>query len=226
MELNPNELMGSLFGIISNAGIIIIILVGAIALYFSGILKRRNYKVFLIEPRANDYQITVCPGDFEAGSKEFGVFFGAFKTIKTIAPPGKAIRPGNQILAFSKNRTDIHWITGDKFTVDDTQINAEPALDPGMKISTLSNMKKEIERHRTEEKWKEYLPQISFMIAAIIFLVAVVLVAQPIVAGMEKVSANLAAIDTDLKNMTVIKTVAQNTSTPQVNPMLPFKPLG
>lgn len=164
------SVVGGLFGIGTIVGIVLLVVLILGALVFFGVFKKRPYKIFVWEPRANDYEVTIGSGCFEKGGK-FETAFSPFDKLISAAPSGRAIRPGNQIHGFSKQRNDITWFEGDALKVNDTEIAAEPSLDPGMKVTVLNSMKDEFNRWQTQNNWIQALPWIAIVLACLIIIV-------------------------------------------------------
>lgn len=203
--MDPNNLGSAMSGLV-GIGIIIFIFVallfGVGVLYMSGLLKRRKYKIFLWEPRANNWEITQAKGENLPGGKESELFYGPFQTQKVLAIPGNAVRPGNQVYGYSKDRTDIHWIDADAFTLNDTEMRAEPALDPGMKITTLNLLVEEADRFQEKEKWKEFIWPMTTIAVAVIFGLVVMLGLGWVSDSNNKIAASNQAVAVALMNTT------------------------
>lgn len=172
------DVTSALSGLLGIGSILAIVMIGVLilgALYASGIIKNRKYNCFIAEPRANGtVQMFKAKGDHLKNSK-FEIFFGPFDTLKVQAPKGECIGPGNQIWGYCRQRNDITWIPWNNIQFDDTQLRAEPAIDPGMKVMVSQTLKEEFERYKVQDKWKEYLPLMSIVVAALIIVLPIML---------------------------------------------------
>lgn len=167
--------LSGIMGIGTIIATLMIFIFAFAALYLSGILTPKKYTCLIVEPRSNGgAQVFQSRGRFTKNSK-FEIFFGPFDKLEVQAPKVSQIGYGNQIWGFSRQRNDITWIDGNSIFFDDKEIRAEPVIDPGMKITVLQTIKEEFERYKEKDKWQQYIPLISIVVAALIIILPVML---------------------------------------------------
>lgn len=219
--------VSGLMGLGSILAIILIALLLAAALWYSGLLKSRKmrFTLFLNEPRANGtFRTLIAKGDYlPKDNDKFEVYYGPFDVvINQLSPKGECIGPDNQIHGYCKQRSDITWIPWNKINLDATQLSLEPLLDPGIRITLLTLLKEAHHRFQEQDKWKQYLPLMSIVVAALIIVLPIMLGLGQIA---DKLGITAGAMNGASAALTQAVNALQNSSTTAI-PVKPGFPLG
>jgi hypothetical protein len=197
-------------------GVIVLMAIIGMGLYFTGVLTTRKYKVTVLAPRANGaYKVVQAKGRFLKNGK-FELFYGYNDIVKVNAPKQDFIFEGDALFGIAYTRDEINWI--EDMTFDEATKNLiEKASVPEAAQQTYAmNYDEVYQRTHKANFWMQQLPYIAFLVAAIIIGVGIYVGNNAVAASNHEVSAsNAALLEKLLSNSTTViyKTAATGTTT-------------